>query len=174
MKKNVLFFMFILSTFTVFGKDYVSSDKCLNFIKEYEKCSLTAYWDSNGYSIGYGHHSNVKANDVITVQKANALLAEDVKEAEKYVNYLLNKLPYTYKFDQKFIDGFTSFVYNVGVGNAETSTFYCRLKKCRIKNGVMDSSDYEYTLSAIKTSCISCKGHKKRRLGEYKLMKGYK
>lgn len=75
----------------------MSSSKCLNFIKEYEKCYLKAYWDSNGYSIGYGHHSNVKANDVITVKKANALLSEDVKKAEKYVNYLLNKLPYTLK-----------------------------------------------------------------------------
>lgn len=175
MKKIVLLlFTLILSTFTSFGKYYVSSYKCLNFIKEYEKYYLKAYWDSNGYSIGYGHHSNVKANDVITVKKANALLSEDVKKAEKYVNYLLNKLPYTYNFNQNFIDGFTSFVYNVGVGNAEKSTFYCRLKKCRIKNGVINGSDYENTLSAIKTSCISCKGHTKRRMGEYKLMKGYK
>ena len=65
MKKIVLLlFTLILSTFTSFGKYYVSSSKCLNFIKEYEKCYLKAYWDSNGYSIGYGHHSNVKANDV--------------------------------------------------------------------------------------------------------------
>ena len=41
--------------------NYKMSKSGRESIKKYENCSLVAYWDSNGYSIGYGHHSkNVK------------------------------------------------------------------------------------------------------------------
>lgn len=172
MKKIALITAFAIVTVNLFAKEYKSSEKCVRFIKKQENCSLKAYWDCNGYSIGYGHHTNVKANDVITIREANAFLKKDIKEAEKHVNYLLKKLPYEYRFTQCFIDGFVSFVYNVGIGNAEASTFYNRLKKCRTNNGKINQNDYDFTLAAIKTSCISCNGHKRRRAMEYELMRG--
>lgn len=172
MKKILLTFFISVIALTALGANYKSSNKCLEFIKSEETFSPTAYWDSNGFSIGYGHHSNVKKGDKITKATAIKYLKEDIKKAEKYVNYLISELPYSYKFSQGFIDGFTSFVYNVGVGNAQNSTFYKRLSKCRVRGGKMNESDFDFTLSAIKTSCVTANGHVKRRKGEYKLMKG--
>ena len=52
----MLLFMISISTFA-----YTISGKGKRFIKNKETCVLTAYWDSNGYSIGWGHHgSDVK------------------------------------------------------------------------------------------------------------------
>lgn len=149
---------------------YTSSKDCEAFIMDAEGCYLKAYWDSNGYSIGYGHHSNVEANETISQGKAMELLHQDIKEAEKQVNYLIGKLPYKYEFSQGFIDGFTSFVFNVGVANAERSAFFERLMKCRVKDGIMDETDYAFTMAAIKSSYANSKGHIKRRCGEYRMM----
>lgn len=173
MKKIILTTLAAMFANVMIAANYTSSNDCLEFIKDQEKCSLTAYWDSDAYSIGYGHHSkDIKESDKISHKTAVAYLKTDIKDAEKYVNHLLKSLPYEYEFSQGFIDGFTSFVYNVGVGNAKKSTFYQRLKKCRVSNGKMNKSDFDFTLSSIKTSCISCKGHVERRKGEYQMMKG--
>lgn len=150
---------------------YTISNNGKDFIKSIETLQLTAYWDCDGYSIGYGHHSaDVKKGQTITKKKANYYFDNDIKETEKYVNYLLSKLPYKYKFSQGFIDGLTSMVYNAGVGNIQKSTFYSRLKKCRVKNGVMNKSDFDYTMASVKSTCITCPGHKDRRLKEYAMM----
>ena len=171
MKKITLIITILSMVLNVCATEYKSTQRCSSFIKKYEKFSSVAYWDSNGYSIGYGHHSNVKKGQRITQAKALAYLKDDVKTAEKSVNYLLNKLPYKYKFSQGFIDGFTSFVYNVGIGNAQKSKFYKRLQRCRVRNGKINKNDFDYTLVAIKTSCISSKGHSERRKGEYQMMR---
>ena len=56
--------------------------------------------------------------------------------------------------------------YNTG----KKSEFYSRLQKCRVTNGVMDISDYNYTIAAVKTTRISHPGHHKRRFEEHKMM----
>lgn len=165
------FLTFIISILTINCLAYNISDEGKEFIKKHESCVLTAYWDSNGYSIGYGHHSSDITKDMkITKAQANKYFNEDIKNAEAAVKRLINALPYEFSFSQGFIDGFVSFVYNTGEGGAKNSEFYNRLKKCRVRNGVMNGDDYKYTIAAIKTSRISCPGHKIRRAGEYKLM----
>lgn len=160
----------IFCTINLFGKVKISNAG-KEFIKEHEKCVLTAYWDSDGYSIGYGHHSiDIKKNQKITKAQADRYFDEDIKIAEKSVERLLSNLPYKYDFSQGFIDGFVSFVYNCGEGGAKKSTFYQRLLKCRVKNGKINESDYNFTVSGIKQSRISCNSHIQRRLGEHKLM----
>ena len=140
-------------------------------IKNYEKCSLVAYKDAGGWSIGYGHHNtSVKSGQKITQKRAEQLFNEDIAEAEKMTNYLLKKLPYKYKFSQGFIDGMVSLVYNAGVGGIQRSTFYSRLCRCRVSKGKINHDDYIYTISAVKTTCISSKGHKSRRAAEYTMM----
>jgi lysozyme len=48
-------------------------------IQTFEGCKLTAYWDPNGkvWTIGFGHTKVVTRGDVITLEKAVELLAED-------------------------------------------------------------------------------------------------
>ena len=142
-----------------------------SFIKDQEKCSLTAYWDSNGYSIGWGHHGkDVKKNIKISKIQANKYFEKDIKKFEDAANRLINNLPYKYKFSQGFFDGLCSLVYNAGESGVMKSAFYQRLKNCRVKNGVMNKNDYNYSVAGVKTSRISCKGHITRRYDEHKLM----
>ena len=163
---SMLFMSIVINSFS-----YSISNTGKQFIKNQEKCVLTAYWDSNGYSIGWGHHgSDVKKNMKITQTKANYYFNKDIIEIEKAANRLIKNLPYKYRFSQGFFDGLCSLIYNCGEGGIKKSNFYQRLKSCRIKNNKINKNDFDYTLSAVKTCKISAQGHKNRRMAEYKLM----
>ncbi|MBR6908189.1 lysozyme [bacterium] len=167
--RKLFLLMLFMSTVNMFG--YSISNNGKQFIKDQEKCVLTAYWDSDGYSIGYGHHSSdVTKGMTITQAQANNYFNEDIKIIEKAANRLINNLPYTYSFSQNFFDGLCSLVYNCGEGGVQNSVFYKRLKNCRVKNGKMNQDDFNYTVAGVKTSRISCKGHISRRYEEHKLM----
>ena len=163
---SMLFMSIVINSFS-----YSISNTGKQFIKDQEKCVLVAYWDSNGYSIGYGHHSSdVTRGMTITQAQANKFFNEDIKEIEKAANRLIKSLPYSYNFSQNFFDGLCSLVYNCGEGGVKTSTFYKRLKNCRVRNGVMNQEDFNYTIAGVKVSKLSASGHKSRRYEEHKLM----
>lgn len=165
-----LFLGIIISTFTM-AKTYTISEKGIDFIKNQEKCMLTAYRDSNGYSIGYGHHgSDVYEGMTITQKQANEFFKKDIEKFSACVKRLIDALPYEYEFSQGFIDGLYSLVYNCGEGGVKKSTFYQRLMKCRVKNGVMNQSDFNFTVAGVKESRISAPGHIKRRHAEHLMM----
>ena len=157
--------------FSVNCFSYSISNKGKEFIKNQEKCSLVAYWDSDGYSIGWGHHGkDVKKGMKISKHQANKYFNNDIKKFESVANRIIKSLPYNYKFSQGFFDGLCSFVYNTGEGGVYKSEFYKRLKNCRVKNGVMNKNDYNFTIAGVKTSRVYCKGHITRRYDEHKLM----
>jgi len=169
--RKLIFTLLFLSTINIFGRTISNSGK--QFIKDQEKCVLTAYWDGNGYSIGWGHHgSDVKKNMKITKAQANKYFNKDIKSIETAANRLIDNLPYKYIFSQKFFDGLCSLVYNCGEGGVQRSEFYKRLKKCRVKNGKINKNDLNFSIAGVKTSRISCKGHVLRRYDEHKLMLG--
>ena len=89
------------------------SDRGLELIKTFEGCSLTAFWDVNGYAIGYGHHGNVEAWDTITQEQADEILKEDL--AGSY-EPSVNKYDNDYNFNQNEFDALVSFCYNCGAG----------------------------------------------------------
>ena len=150
---------------------YTISNSGKRFIKDQETCVLTAYWDSNGYSIGWGHHgSHVKKNMRISKSQANKYFNKDIKKIETIANKLINNLPYKYKFSQGFFDGLCSLVYNAGEYGVQKSEFYRRLKRCRVRNGKINKNDLNYSIAGVKTSRISATGHKYRRYDEHKLM----
>ena len=168
MRKSLLIFSLIFSI-SCFGKSISNNGK--EFIKKQETLQLTAYWDSNGYSIGWGHHgSDVKKNMRITKVQANKYFDKDIKLIEDAANRLIKNLPYKYNFSQGFFDGLCSLVYNAGEGGVQRSEFYKRLQRCRVKNGVMNQNDLNYSIAGVKTSRISCKGHVSRRYDEHKMM----
>jgi len=167
--KDILTIVFCLLVSNLHA--YTISNNGKQFIKEQEKCMLTAYWDSNGYSIGWGHHgSDVKKNMKISKSEAERLFNKDIKMIEAAANRLINKLPYKYRFSQGFFDGLCSLIYNAGEGGVQRSEFYNRLKRCRVKNGKMNQNDFNFSIAGVKTSRISCKGHISRRYDEHKLM----
>ena len=88
------------------------SDAGLQLIKKFEGCRLQAYWDVNGYSIGYGHHgADVTKGMSITQKVADDFLKKDVEKFEKAVNDL------KYDFNQNQFDALVDFAYNCGAGN---------------------------------------------------------
>lgn len=165
MKKilTIIIFNFICS----FSFGYSISNKGLEYIKKYEKCSLTAYWDSNGYSIGYGHHGkDVKRGMKISKSQADKYFREDIKWVNEAINRLLNSLPVKHKFSQNFIDGLGDLIYNCGEGGVCNSEFYKRLKNCRKNN----KNDMNFTIAAIKNMKITSPGHIERRYNTHKNM----
>ena len=161
--------MLFMSSLQVFG--YSISNNGKQFIKDQETCVLTAYWDSNGYSIGWGHHGkDVKKNMRISKAQAHKYFNKDIKLIEAAANRIIKSLPYKYKFSQNFFDGLCSLVYNAGEGGVMKSEFYKRLKNCRVKRGQINSNDLNFSIAGVKTSRISCKGHISRRYDEHKLM----
>ena len=153
------------------AKSYVISDAGIEMIKEFEKCVLTAYPDAGSWSIGYGHHgSDVYEGMKITQTQADNYFKKDIQKCEASIKRLLNALPYEYEFSQGFIDGLFSLVYNCGEGGVRRSVFYQRLMKCRVKNGIMDESDFNYTVAGVKSSQVTCKHHVERRYQEHLMM----
>lgn len=84
----------------------------IDLIKKYEGCSLKAYKDANGYSIGYGHFG-VGANDTITQAQADEYLRNDIE----WVRKAIEKWNSIYHFSQNEIDALASFTYNCGAGS---------------------------------------------------------
>ena len=88
------------------------SAKGLQLLKQFEGCRLTAYWDVNGYSIGYGHHhKDITKGMTIDQKAADEFLKKDVAKFEKAVNAL------KYDFNQNQFDALVDFAYNCGAGN---------------------------------------------------------
>lgn len=161
-------FLSVLSS-AIFGQSLSKIGK--EHIKDHEKCVLTAYWDSNGYSIGYGHHSSdVKKDMKISKSQANDYFNKDIKTVEESAKRIIKSLPYNYTFSQGFFDGLCDLIYNCGEGGVRSSVFYKRLQNCRVNKGIMNESDYNFTIAAVKTCRISCEGHKTRRYKTYKMM----
>lgn len=99
------------------------------FIEDNEGCSLGAYWDVDGYSIGYGHHgAGVTADLQITREQADAFLAHDLVWVEAAITSTI-----TVPLTQHQFDALADFIYNEGPGALRTSTL-ARL----INSGVTD------------------------------------
>lgn len=82
-------------------------------IQKFEGCRLTAYWDVDGYSIGYGHHTGVNKDDKITKEQALTFLILDLNRFVIAVNNYDSK----YHWTQNEFDALVDFAYNCGVGN---------------------------------------------------------
>lgn len=101
-----------------------TGNKGLALIKSFESLQLKAYQCPAGvWTIGYGHTKGVKQGDVIDEKQADQFLKEDCIEAEKAVN------AQNLTLSQNQFDALVSFVFNVGVGNFQTSTL---LKKAKL------------------------------------------
>lgn len=96
------------------------SDKCLNLVKEFEGCKLTAYYDEVGkITIGYGITNDDRS---ITGKSIHKGMKISKATAEKWLREALTKkyLPLVLKYDKQYdfnqneIDALVSFAYNIG------------------------------------------------------------
>jgi len=90
------------------------SAKGLDMIKSFEGLRLKAYKavpTEKFYTIGYGHYgSDVKKDMVISKDRAEVLLRQDLESAIRNVNTYNSK----YNFNQNEFDALVSFAFNVG------------------------------------------------------------
>lgn len=95
-------------------------EKGLALIKESEGLRLKAYKpvaSEKYYTIGWGHYgADVVAGMEISESRAVALLKQDLRVAEVYLNSL------GINFSQNAFDSLCSFIYNLGVGAFSKST----------------------------------------------------
>lgn len=91
------------------------SPNCVELVKKYEGCSLTAYKDVDGYSIGYGHFGATEGQ-TITQEEAEALLAQDISVAAEAVNRYVTR-----QLTQGQFDALCDFVFNLGAGTFHKS-----------------------------------------------------
>lgn len=87
------------------------SERGIDLIRHHEGCRLKAYQDSAGvWTIGYGHTGpDVYAGKEITLERAEALLRDDLGWAERAVNELVE-----IDLSQPQCDALVSFVFNLG------------------------------------------------------------
>lgn len=100
-----------------------TSNNGIEFIKRHEGLRLNAYKCTSGKpTIGYGHTKGVKIGQTITKEEAERLLREDLIVAENEINR------HNLNLNQNQFDALVSFVFNVGIGNFQTSTLLKKIK----------------------------------------------
>lgn len=107
-----------------------TSKKGIDLIKQFEGFRLKGYLDSvNIPTIGYGttvypSGEKVKLSDVITKEKAEEYLINDVRKFENFVNrWVLSDIT------QNQFDALVSFTYNLGPTNLQKSTLLKKINK---------------------------------------------
>ena len=99
------------------------SQNCIDLIKFFEGFEGKAYLcPANVWTIGYGRTRDVKEGDRITEAQATRDLLE---ELEEFRHQVINSV----KVDltQNELDALTSWTYNLGVGNLNSSTLLKKL-----------------------------------------------
>ena len=139
------------------------SKRGLDLIKQFEGLRLESYKCPAGVlTVGYGHIKGVKPNMVIDEMRAEEYLIEDIAPIEKELNKL------GINFRQDAYDSICSWIFNLGIGNFNSST----LKKKIVTN----ADDVEITDQMVKWVNAAGKplvGLKKRRIAEANMFLGY-
>jgi len=94
------------------------SQECVDMIKFFEGFGSKAYLcPADVWTIGYGRTKNVKEGDMLTEIQAERDLLEELEEFGEQVSNTV-KVPLL----QNQFDALTSWTYNLGVGNLQSST----------------------------------------------------
>ena len=141
-----------------------TSNNGIKLITGFEGLKKTAYWDVNGYAIGYGTHyypdgSLVKQGDTCTTAQALEYMQHHIRrEVEPYIN---NK---GLRLKQHQYDALAS-VYNIGCGNWNNSNLL------RLLQQVENPSDNDLRQAFLQ---YAGGGNYNRRMEEYKYYIGKK
>ncbi|MNQ19191.1 Lysozyme RrrD [compost metagenome] len=126
---------------------FKTTNKGISHLKEVEELRLRAYDDTKPnvkivspsqvtgvLTVGYGHTKTAKVGMIISEAKAEQLLAQDLKEFEKYVNDFV-----TAPITQNMFNALVSFCYNVGPNTFKKSSV---LKAVNAKQYVQASKNF--------------------------------
>ena len=115
------------------------SDNCVELVKSFEGCKLTAYQDSVGvWTIGYGTTNadtsitGLEVKKGVTITKAQALSYLKKSLNKKYLPKVL-KYDTKYHFNQNQLDALVCFAYNIGSIDGLTANGSRSLKDIKTK-----------------------------------------
>jgi lysozyme len=121
-------------------------------------------------TVGWGHaervgQSKLRKGDKISYEQAEKYLADDIAEAEGYLNNILDKWEadsVDVKLDQGKYDAMVSMIFNMGIGNFRKTDFIQLVKQGK----------YDEAAEKILTTAVSYPGHIPRREMESKMFSG--
>lgn len=101
----------------------LTSAKGIELIKHFEGKKLSAYLDPVGIpTIGYGHTKTARMGQVISSERAEELLRQDLATFENGIRHAVSV-----KMSQPQFDALVSWAFNVGLGAARSSTLLRKL-----------------------------------------------
>ena len=99
------------------------SNDCIDMVKYFEGFKAVAYLcPANVWTIGYGRTKNVKDGDITSMPQATRDLEEELVEFGDQVHRVVDV-----ELSQNEFDALTSWTYNLGVGNLQSSTLLKKL-----------------------------------------------
>ena len=99
------------------------SQECIDLVKFFEGFESKAYLcPANVWTIGYGRTRNVREGDVVNEKQAERDLLEELEEFGDQVSSTVKV-----SLEQSQFDALTSWTYNLGVGNLQSSTLLKKL-----------------------------------------------
>jgi|TARA_R110001583_G_scaffold7687_4_gene37743 lysozyme len=99
------------------------SNDCIDMVKHFEGFKAVAYLcPANVWTIGYGRTKNVKDGDITSMPQATRDLEEELVEFGDQVHRVVDV-----ELSQNEFDALTSWTYNLGVGNLQSSTLLKKL-----------------------------------------------
>jgi len=99
------------------------SQKCIDLVKYFEGFEDRAYLcPANVWTIGYGRTRNVKEGDIVSEPQAERDLQEELIEFGEQVHRVVDS-----ELTQQEFDALTSWTYNLGIGNLQSSTLLKKL-----------------------------------------------
>jgi len=99
------------------------TQNCVDLVKHFEGFKANAYLcPANVWTIGYGRTRNVKEGDIVNEAQAERDLLEELEEFSHQVLHVVKV-----ELTQNELDALTSWTYNLGVGNLQSSTLLKKL-----------------------------------------------
>jgi lysozyme len=141
--------------------------KFFDFIIQHEGCKLTAYQDSASiWTIGIGtimyeNGTHVKQGDVITQERADQLLLEEVLKKAHGIDAALASV----NLNQNQYDALLSFTYNEGIGALLTSSLLKKVKADPSDKTIRDSF-MVWDKAHVNGVLVEVQGLKNRRKDE--------
>ncbi len=133
-----------------------TSQKGIDLITRFEGFRARAYKCPAGvWTIGYGHTKGVKAGQSVTLEGAQDLLRQDLKNFEDWVNKLVKV-----ELTQGQFDALVSFCFNLGPGALDSSTLLKLVNQQKFALAADQFKRYN------KASGVELSGLTKRRLAE--------
>ena len=123
----------------------------LAHLEAFETCALTAYWDENGWALGYGQHNpSFNSDSTCTLQQAKQWIAETTGEVSARLSELI-----TVVLNQGQFNALVIFAYNIGVNAFASSHLLSGLNSGNLACVPAQISRWIYTGGKVNAGLVA-------------------